>query len=421
MPADSKVLVVGTTPDYIDWIRRSCPGRVVFLTDPGTRQQAQEPCPTPAEELLCDLSDYDRARSMLRQHLSQYGFRLEGVACYDCESMELAAQLAQLYDLPYPSVQAVNNCRNKFLSKTLWQNRQLHTPAAQIIRSETDAALFFRASGGPCVLKPLHGSGSELVYRCDSIPECKQTYREIRNRLKLRGDNRLFRSLSVPAPDILAEEFIAGSEYSCDFVIDNERVEIIRITRKVTSAHGPFGTALGYVLPGILPAGIDEHELCQTLYRGAAALGLRRAICMLDFMIDDGRIVLLEMAPRPGGDCLPFLLRHCYRLDVLKLLVDFSARRPIRSNRMPELRPAVGLRLHASRGGILKKIDSHQLQRDARVSEIHLTRQPGHLIKMPPEDYDSWLLGHIIFEPDVASPVQAQCLALLDKLIVEVE
>ena len=40
---------------------------------------------------------------------------------------------------------------------------------------------------------------------------------------------------------------------------------------------------------------------------------------------------------------------------------------------------------------------------------------------MPPEDYDSWLLGHIIFEPDVDSPVQAQCLALIDKLIVEVE
>jgi uncharacterized membrane protein len=88
---------------------------------------------------------------------------------------------------------------------------------------------------------------------------------------------------------------------------------------------------------------------------------------------------------------------------------------------MSELRPSVGLRLHASQSGILKKIDSHQLQSDARVSEVHLTRQPGHLIKMPPDDYDSWLLGHIIFEPDGASEVESQCLALLDKLIVEIE
>jgi biotin carboxylase len=419
--ADPKVLVVGTTADYIDWIRRSCPGRAVFLTDPKVRRQAQELCPAAAEEILCDLSDYDRSRQVIQRHLDQNGFRLEGIACYDCESMELAAHLGQSYDLPYPSIQAVNNCRNKFLSKTLWQAHDLHTPKARIIRSETEAAHFFQEFGGLCVLKPLSGSGSELIYRCDSIQECEHNYREIRNGLNRSGDNRLFRSLSAPEPAILAEEFIAGNEYSCDFVIDKERVEIIRITRKIISAEGPFGTALGYLLPGILPAETDEPELCQTLYRSAAALGLRRAICMLDFMIDNGRIVLLEMAPRPGGDCLPFLLRHCYHLDVLKLLLDFSRQRPLRLNRRLELPPSVGLRLHARQSGILKKIDSHRLQSDARISEIHLTRQTGHLIKMPPDDYDSWLLGHIIFEPDGDSEVESQCLALLDKLIVEIE
>lgn len=421
MPPDPKVLVVGTTADYIDWIRRSCPGRAVFLTDPSVRRQAREPRPEPVEEILCDLSAYDRARSMLQQHLDQNGLRLEGVACYDCESMERAAQLAQLYDLPYPSVQAVSNCRNKFLSKTLWQAQHLHTPRARIIRSETEAACFFKEFGRPCVLKPLSGSGSELIYRCDSIHECKHNFREIRSGLNRCGDKRHFRSVSVPEPGVLAEEFIAGSEYSCDFVIDNERVEIIRVTRKILSSDGPFGTALGYLLPGNLPVETDEDALSQTLFRSASALGLRRAICMLDFMIADGRIVLLEMAPRPGGDCLPFLLRYCYHLDVLKLQLDFSGQRPVRLNRIPALRPSVGLRLHARQGGILKKIDSHRLQSDARIREIYLTRQPGHLIKMPPEDYDSWLLGHVIFVPDVAGSVESQCLALLDKLIVEVE
>ncbi len=421
MQADPKVLVVGTTADYIEWIRRSCPGQAVFLTDPKVRRQAQEPCPAAAEEILGDLSDYDLSRRMVERHLGQNGLRLEGVACYDCESMELAAHLAQQHDLPYPSVQAVNNCRNKLLSKTLWQAHHLHTPRARIIRSGTDAAYFFQEFGGPCVLKPLSGSGSELIYRCDSIQACGHNYREIRSGLRGRGDNRLFRSLSMPEPDILAEEFIAGSEYSCDFVIDNERVELIRITRKIISSDGPFGTALGYLLPGILPAAIDARELSQTLYRSAAALGLRRAICMLDFMIDHGRIVLLEMAPRPGGDCLPFLLRHGYHLDVLKLLLDFSRQRPLRLNRPASSRPLVGLRLHARQSGILKKIDCRQLQNDGRISEIHLTRQPGHLIKMPPDDYESWLLGHIIFAPDADREAESQCLDLLAKLIVEIE
>jgi hypothetical protein len=55
------------------------------------------------------------------------------------------------------------------------------------------------------------------------------------------------------------------------------------------------------------------------------------------------------------------------------------------------------------------------------VVEIYLTRRPGHRIKMPPEDYDSWLLGHVIFHPDAHSDPEAQCRELIEKLVVEVE
>jgi len=52
VPVEPKVLVVGTTADYIDWIQKSCPGRALFLTEPGVRRQAEEPCPLPGEEIL---------------------------------------------------------------------------------------------------------------------------------------------------------------------------------------------------------------------------------------------------------------------------------------------------------------------------------------------------------------------------------
>jgi hypothetical protein len=47
-------------------------------------------------------------------------------------------------------------------------------------------------------------------------------------------------------------------------------------------------------------------------------------------------------------------------------------------------------------------------------------RKPGHRMALPPEDYDSWLLGHLIFAPDDRSDVETQCRELLDKIIVEV-
>ncbi|MCX5908762.1 MAG: biotin carboxylase, partial [Deltaproteobacteria bacterium] len=51
-------LVVGTTPDYIEWIRKITPDRGLFLTDPILRRRAKEPSPEAKEEILCDLADY---------------------------------------------------------------------------------------------------------------------------------------------------------------------------------------------------------------------------------------------------------------------------------------------------------------------------------------------------------------------------
>jgi len=132
-------------------------------------------------------------------------------------------------------------------------------------------------------------------------------------------------------------------------------------------------------------------------------------------------MVLLELAPRPGGDCLPFLLRRCRELDMLKLLLDFSQRRPLRLKHSSDLRDVIGLRLHAHQSGIIKKIDAGRLQQDARVHEIHLIRKAGDVVKLPPEDYDSWLLGHIIFEPDAVGGAAAQCRELLAKLVLEID
>ena len=58
---------------------------------------------------------------------------------------------------------------------------------------------------------------------------------------------------------------------------------------------------------------------------------------------------------------------------------------------------------------------------DPRICEIHLPRITGHIVRMPPEDYDSWLLGHIIFEPYEGVDPGSQCMEILDQIVVEIE
>ena len=196
------------------------------------------------------------------------------------------------------------------------------------------------------------------------------------------------------------------------------RAEIIRLARKIHSPHGPFGTIRGYIIEESLPEEIEEQLFELILLQGAQALGIRRAVCMADFMVYGSEVKLLEMTPRPGGDCLPFLLRHSMDLDILKLNLDFARQIPVKISRMQNQKPCAGLRLHAEKNGVLEKIDVRHLSMDPRVLEIHLPRCPGDIVRMPPEDYESWLLGHIIFIPD-ENYLESQFDELINQINVE--
>ena len=418
MRHNAKVLVVGTTADYIDWIRRVRPGRVLFMTDPALRLKAEEPDPPPEEECCCDLSDADAAHRVLAGHLHHFGLSLEGIVAFDCESMELTAHIAHRFSLPYPTVQSIRNCRDKHLSKTIWKRHGLLTPKARRVRTSEEAERFFNTLTGPCILKPLSGSGSELVFCCNSTAACRQHFTDIADGLRHRGNHPLYPGGSTPdaPPVLLAEEFVEGTEYSCDFLLEAGAATPIRLTKKILAEDGnPMGTAVGYHLTSELPPGFDVAGFGRWLRSSAAVLGFTRAICMVDFIHSRGRTVLLEMAPRPGGDCLPFLLRWALGLDMLAFAIDFARRKPSSVSPVTDSPNLIGLRVHAQKGGALKCIDTSRLAEDGRVREIHLTRPPGHIIRMPPVDYDSWLMGHILFEPDLGTAVSAQCRQLLSE------
>ncbi|MEW6078371.1 MAG: ATP-grasp domain-containing protein [Thermodesulfobacteriota bacterium] len=421
MAPDRRVLVVGTTPDYIDWIRRACPQRSVFVTDQDIRRKAREPAPAPDEEVLCDLTDMDRLRQAVTAHLGQWHLTVNGVACFDCESLAPAALLAGYFSLPFPSPEAVSNCRDKSASKRIWLRNGLSAPRVAAVRTADESVAFFRQLGADCVLKPVSGSGSELVFCCRTEADCRQAYAVIEEGLARRSNNRLYSDRSVHSAPVIAEEFIRAPEFSCDFLLENNRARLIRLSEKLPSCTTTaFGTTMGYVLIDSLP-GVDRQDLCRNLARAATALGLTRGVCMTDFMVRDGQIFLLEITPRPGGDCLPALIRHALGLDMLTLTLDLAQNRPLELESLPPVRPMAGLRVHAGQGGVLKIVDWKTIAGDPRVKEIFPLRRPGDTIRIPPDDYESFLLGSIIFAPESRQTAPEECRDLLNRLNVEIE
>ena len=431
-PASARVLVVGTTPDYVELILRRHPGRAVFLTEQRFRASAKEAPPPAGDELTADLlRPPAEILDLMRGHLGRWGMRLEGITCFDCESLALAAYLARALGLPYASAEAVAAARDKFACKQLWREAGLPAPAAELVGDGDQACAFLerlqrgRSSPGALVLKPLTGSGSELVFHCRTAGEVRRAIDAMRTRLAHHHDVRMYAPLETargrcdPREVFVAEEFVRGAEYSCDFVLDRGRVELIRIARKILLPAPPVGTTLAYLLPARLPAGIRRESFRRQVVAAAKSLGLTRAIAMLDFIVRGREAVMLEMTPRPGGDCLPPLILASSGLDMLGAALDFAAGRDPAIPPPRRWEPLVGLRLFARRAGTITRLDPRPLAADPRVRAVHLTRAAGHRVVLPPENYDSRILGYAIFAPSSWRRVAAESRELGQRLELE--
>ncbi len=425
---DRKVLVVGTTPDYIAYIYNNYRGRALFLTDPSQRIGSAEDAPDSASEILCELSQWDKVIHSLRQHLGQHNQSLSGITCFDCEWLSLTSRLAEEFSLPYPSPESIRLSRNKYLSKQKWASGGVRCPRTELVNTRTEALQFFdKLHGNPVVLKPLSGSGSELTFVCRDQHDVAESLNILGVGLRKRGEHPMYRPDLVgngsvdPREVILAEEFVGGREYSCDFSIDNGDIKIIRVAKKLSEPGMPFGTTVAYLVPARLPGELDEEYLSHRLREAAEALSLSRAICMVDLMISHGEIVFLELTPRIGGDCLPPLIRQSCGMDMIKLALDFAEARPLVIPERSLWRQMVGLRLFSSSSGVFKGIDFSALKSDKRVKEVYVKRAPGHTVMLPPDDYDSWMLGHVIFEPSSGSSLDEQCKSMRSLISIKLE
>ncbi|MFH1837262.1 MAG: ATP-grasp domain-containing protein [Candidatus Omnitrophota bacterium] len=421
-----KILILGTTADYIELLLDRFGDRVFFVTDPEEREKWNGAKPASSSEMLIDLGDQDAVFDALSRHLREQNIEPSGMVCFDCESLALASMIAGKFKLPFTGMDPIMNCRSKYLSKKIWRENGIPCPESELIRKESDAVHFFKSLNGPAVMKPLTGSGSEFVFLCKDEASCRKAYRTIREKVKNHHDHRMYLPRNVPAgenpmEDVVMEQYIPGDEYSCDFIVEKGSAGIIRLAKKIINRDLAFGTGSAYVLKVDLPGNWDIKRLEARLLSASESLGLDRTIAMVDLKIYDNEVFLLEITPRPGGDCLPFLIQASSGFDIFKATLDFAEGKEVSVPDMNEWKKVVGLPLAASQRGVLKTLDAGAIIKDPRVISCNLKRSTGDIIELPPEDYRSHILGYVLFSPESESGIEEQCLGIARKLIIEME
>jgi biotin carboxylase len=412
------VLIVGTTPDYVCRISASRPS-ALFLLDERHRGNAFLERTDPSRLIFAPIADEELAVARVVAYGEEAGIELAGVACFDCEALLLACATAARIGKPFPEREGIIHARNKSASRRLWHEAGVPTPPAKVVSNPEDTVAFWKKAKRPVVLKPLSASGSELLFLCGNAEEVEEAAEIMRIELGRRHDQPLFAPLpptaaaeaADPSRCWMVEEAVAGPEFSCDFLLQGDAAVILRETGKLRDPGQSFGSVMAYVLPPEFPHGFDSETLPALLRRAALALGFTLGQFMVDFILRDGRPVILELTPRPGGDSIPDLVAVATGRNMLNLHLDIAAE-GFRFQGAPAARPGgsfASINLFAPRAGLIRALDTSAVRDHPRVRGVFLKKGVGDQVALPPSDYDNRLLGHVVASLDPSRPVEDQC------------
>ena len=419
------IIVVGTTPDYVTRIKEvEKTKQLLFLLDSKFERSGGLEAKENSHLIFTDLEDYNETLEILKRYLAEQDSR-PCFACFDCEALYITSRLAEYFNCPFPSADAVLKSRNKFISSRLWMENGVSTPECGLASNLTDSLGLFNRFNENVVLKPLTGSGSELVFHCTDEQDIKKAVEIMETQLEMRSGNPLFALIMDPISGEMinpcrlwiVEGFIDGPEYSCDFFMNNGGIHILRETGKIKDSDYPFGTISGYLIPPNYTDNKTREDIQSAMMDAACALGFTWGYFMADFIVSNNRINVIELTPRPGGDSIPDLIRESTGTDILKAYLDFITGEtdPLENFPAPSGNYA-SVHLFSDRGGTIIDIDTEDIISDPRTRFLLLKKNRGDSVSLPPDDYDNRLLGYCVVLRDADESSLMICKEIQSKL-----
>ncbi len=197
----------------------------------------------------------------------------------------------ELLQIPYTGsgVMASSLAMDKIMTKQVWLNKQLPTPAYAVLTPDTDLQAVAATLGLPMILKPPHEGSTLGVTKVERIEDLAAAYT-----LAAQYD-----------ADVLAEQFIAGRELTVPVLGKGKTaralpvIEIIAPDGNYDYEHKYISDATQYICPAELDPALSARlqQLAEQSYVALGCEGWGRA----DFMLDgDGQPWLLEINTSPG-------------------------------------------------------------------------------------------------------------------------
>lgn len=293
------------------------------------------PCPAWIDD---DGASEDRTLARIEAWVGAHRQRIGGVVGVDEErQFGLSRRIAERFSAPFASEETCARASNKILQKVWFGRNGVPTPAWVLVKSADDPG--FDRVPYPAVVKAISGYGSQFMSRCLDAAEARAAYvRWSAAASRAAGDVRFEpRRLDLGDGPIevdtrtqfLLERWVGGTEFSCEFMVRGGGIHLIRVAQKVQGAHfGFFDGTLLLSRARVEETGVGMDRLAALCERVAPSLGAESGVCMVDFLLEDGELVVLEASIRSGLSATNHMMYDLVGYSTLALSVLEAMGRP---------------------------------------------------------------------------------------------
>lgn len=217
--------------------------------------------------------------------------------------IETAASLAYRFDLPGQNPSAVTVCRDKVQQIKQLSKNNVSVPEFAVAHDIEEAVAAACAIEFPVVLKPIGGSGSVGVRRCDTPEEVIYQAQTL---------------LAMSSHEILIEGLIDGPQFSVEsFIIDGESAFF---TTRNYIGDAPHFVETGHDYPTDLSLEIRE-SIVDTALQALTVLGLQWGPAHTEIRWAIDGPVIIEVNPRLAGGMIPELIRYAQGIDLIEACI----------------------------------------------------------------------------------------------------
>jgi biotin carboxylase len=319
-----------------------------------------------------------------------------------------AAAVGERLGLPANPPAAAAAARNKRAMRERLAAAGVPVPRFWPVGLDGDPAEVARRVGYPCVLKPTTLSASRGVIRVDGPDAFVAAVRRI---------ERIVATAGEASRELLAEEFVPGSEVALEGLLSGGALQTLAIFDKPDPLEGPYFEETIYVTPSRLPAGV-QVQISAVSAAAARALGLTEGPVHAELRVNAAGPWVIELAARSIGGLCSRVLRFGTGLTLEELILLHALGRPLGTVER-ERRAAGVMMVPIPRAGRLRGVEGLAEARAVPgVEEVAITAHAGQELVPLPEGWQ--YLGFIFARGESPDEVEAALRRAQERLHVDI-